>query len=73
VAKFQSNAQGGVKNCKNLQKIAEKMQRFAKFCKKLQKNAQLFTTFDQTPAHLIDKSRYLRPWRLSTNSLSSIS
>jgi len=39
------NAQGGAKKIRKMQKIAEKMQRFAKFCKKLQKNAHLFTTF----------------------------
>ena len=45
---------GGVKNCKKMQKIAEKMQRFAKICKKLQKKYTTLHNFSPSTAFLIE-------------------
>jgi len=52
--KCQSFARGGVKNCKKIQKIAEKTRRFAKFCKKLQKKYATLHNFSTSAALLID-------------------
>jgi len=52
--KCQSNAQGGVKNCKKIQKIAEKTRRFAEFCKKLQKKCASLHNFCPSAALLIE-------------------
>jgi hypothetical protein len=51
-----------VQNCKNLRKIAEKMQRFAKIRKKLQKKYAFLHNFSPHAALLIEN---LPPFNLS--------
>jgi hypothetical protein len=50
-----------VKKIKKMQKIAEKMQQFAKFCKKLQKKYASLHTFPPSAALLIDQKTCFYP------------
>jgi hypothetical protein len=49
------------RGCKNLQKIAEKTQRFAEFCKKLQKKYASLHNFSPSVSLLIDQKACFHP------------